>query len=99
MTDKAVKYAAIRDGLKVINNPEDVKNGKCLVALLIWPGKDFHWLRRDANGNWSHKRGETAVSNKDDSQKIITDPKKADLGNYKFVTFMNYCPGQITVKK
>ena len=99
MTGNAVKEAAIRDGLKVVNNPEDVKDEKCLVALVIWPGKDFHWLRRDATGSWSHKRGGTAVSDKDDSQKIIEDPRTADLGHYHFVTFMSYCPGKITVKK
>ncbi|CAF1377537.1 unnamed protein product, partial [Didymodactylos carnosus] len=27
------------------------------VALLIWPDNDFHWVRKDSNGYWSHKPG------------------------------------------
>ena len=99
LTGPAVRDAAVRDGLKVVTKPTSVKKGECLVALVVWPGKDFHWYRRDANGKWSHKPGSTAATNKDNSGKVIKDPRTADIGMYKFVTFMSYCPGKITVKK
>ena len=89
----------MRDGLKVVANLASVKNGECVVALVIRPGRDFHWYRQDQNGNWSHKPGSTAATNLDNSGNVITDPRTADTGNYKFVTFMSYCPGQIKVRR
>lgn len=60
-------------------------NGKkdaTLIALVVWPGNDFHWYRRDDNGLWSHKIGSDPASNKDSSGKIIEDPVRADRGDY-----------------
>ena len=102
LTGRSVRAAAVSDGLKVLKNPgagKFPKTDDCLVALVIWRGKDFHWYRRDKNGNWSHKRGETPATNLDDSGNIITDPRTANLGQYKFVTFMSYCPKDITVNR
>ena len=29
--------------------------------LVIWPNRDYHWYRQDADGTWSHKPGSTKV--------------------------------------
>jgi hypothetical protein len=59
------------------------------VALVIWPGNDYHWYRQDKNGCWSHKPGQTAVRNVDNSGKTISDPKACDRGPYTdFCTYM-----------
>jgi len=35
------------------------------VALVIWPGRDYHWYRLHSNGFWGHKPGGTAARNTD----------------------------------
>jgi hypothetical protein len=52
------------------------------VALVLWPGVDFHWYRRDRDGKWSHKPGSTAARNTDNSGNLITDPRTANRGPY-----------------
>jgi hypothetical protein len=52
------------------------------VALVIYPGHDYHWYRRDANGLWTHKPGGTQATNLDSSGHPITNPETADRGNY-----------------
>ena len=102
LTGPAVQAGAVSDGLKNQGNPGGGKFPKtddCLVALVIWPGRDFHWYRQDANGNWSHKPGTTAATNLDNSGNVITDPRTADIAPYQFVTFMSYCPKDITINR
>jgi hypothetical protein len=99
LTCDAVKPAAIRDEL--IDSPG--ADGKCpeeghLVALVIWPGWDFHWYRKGPNGLWSHKPGGTAVTNLDNSGNTISDPRTADRGGYvDFCTFMVVKHGHIKI--
>ena len=49
------------------------------VALFVWPGQNFHWIRMDADLKWSHKPGGTAVRNVDNDGKTIDDPGKANF--------------------
>ena len=53
-----------------------------LMALVIAPGRDYHWYRRDSNKRWSHKPGQTSATNKDNSGRLISDPRNADRGIY-----------------
>jgi hypothetical protein len=95
----SVKSGAIKDDL--IDNPS--ANNKCpfeghLVALVIWPGVDFHWYRKGRNRHWSHKPGSTPVTNLDSSGNIISDPRTADRGSYtSFCTFMVVKHGHIKI--
>jgi hypothetical protein len=99
LTCGSVRPAAIADAL--IHTPG--ANNKCpkeghLVALVIWPGVDFHWYRKGRNGRWSHKPGGTQVTNLDNSGDVITDPRTADRGNYTvFCTFMTVMHGHIKI--
>ena len=87
----AVEPAAVSDGLVASPNfsgPLAAGNG-WYVALVLWPGVDYHWYRQDKTGCWSHKPGSTAARNTDNSGKSITDPKTADRGPYTvFCTYM-----------
>lgn len=100
LTCASVRPAAIADGL--INSPR--ANNKCpreghLVALVIWPGVDFHWYRKGRNGKWSHKPGSTPVTNLDNSANLINDPRTADRGGYtSFCTFMTVMHGHIKIR-
>lgn len=97
---KSAKQGAVSDAL--IDTP--LANNQCpakghLVALVIWPGVDFHWYRKGVNTMWSHKPGSTAVTNLDNSGVVISDPRTANRGGYtQFCTFMNVLPGHINIK-
>ena len=70
-----------------------------LVALVIWPGMDFHWYRKGRNGWWSHKPGSTPVTNADNSGHYISDPRAANRGPYTdFCTFMVVMHGHIKIR-
>jgi hypothetical protein len=91
LTCASVQPAAIADGLSpTANFQAHLGPGKgWYVALVIWPGNDYHWYRQDQNGCWSHKPGGTAARNVDSNGKIITDPKTAARGPYTiFCTYM-----------
>jgi hypothetical protein len=70
-----------------------------LVALVIWPGYDFHWYRKGKDGKWTHKPGGTQVTNLDNSSVVIPDPRTANRGGYtQFCTFMKVMHGHIKIK-
>ncbi|HEX8316889.1 hypothetical protein [Longimicrobium sp.] len=52
------------------------------VALVIWPGVDYHWYRQQAGGIWGHKPGSTPATNSDNSGNVITNPQTANRGGY-----------------
>lgn len=68
-------------------NPLNTGEGS-YVALVVWPGVDFHWYRQNDNGCWSHKPGETPVTNLDNAGNLIADPANCDLGSYGFCAYM-----------
>lgn len=64
------------------------------VALVIWPGQDFHWYRQDDLGCWSHKPGATPARNYDNAGGAIPDPKTCNRGPYtQFCTYMTTTTG------
>lgn len=99
LTCAAVRPAAVADEL--IDSPG--ADNKCpaeghLVALVVWPGGDYHWYRKGRNGYWSHKPGGTAVTNLDNSGNLIADPRTANRGPYTdFCTFMVVMHGHIRI--
>lgn len=83
-----VRAGAVSDGLVAVANFASNIPG-WYVALVIWPGTDYHWYRQDKNGCWSHKPGQTAARNTDNSGKAISDPKTCNRGPYTvFCTYM-----------
>lgn len=99
LTCAAVKPAAVKDAL--IDSP--YANNRCpgeghLVALVVWPGGDYHWYRKGRNGRWSHKMGGSPVTNLDNSGVAILDPRTANRGPYtSFCTFMVVMHGHIKI--
>ncbi len=74
--------AAERDGVVKATSTTIVPSDGHLVALVIWPGKDFHWYRKDKSNNWSHKPGSTDAINTDNDRKLISNPETCARGNY-----------------
>jgi hypothetical protein len=84
-----VAAAAKRDGAHEVNDCfPDSEKPRMLVALVIWPGNDYHWYRKQTDC-WGHKPGGTPARNVDESGVVITDPEKCDRGPYTdFIRYM-----------
>lgn len=61
--------------------PDSEKN-RYLVALVVWPGEDYHWYRLHSNGFWGHKPGRTAARNTDNCNRVIINPQTCCRGPY-----------------
>jgi hypothetical protein len=65
------------------------------VALVIWPGRDYHWYRKHSNGFWGHKPGQTAARNIDNLGRIIggaLTPRNCNRGPYTVFCGYRYSP-------
>jgi len=94
--------AAERDGLKWAGTTLPSKQADVghYVSLHIWPGTNFHWIRRDSipDGFWSHKPGGTAVRNVDNQNRKIQDPSKADFAPWtQFCGYMVSVPSTVNI--
>jgi hypothetical protein len=65
------------------------------VALVIWPGQDYHWYRLHSNGFWGHKPGGTAARNVDSLNRIIggaLNPQNCARGPYTIFCGYRFSP-------
>ena len=86
--------AAERDGQISIPNPDLTPAEGQIVALVVstTPGFfDYHWYRRDENNMWSHKPGQTAATNRDNTGNPISDPRICDRGPYNLFCGFYHC--------
>jgi len=80
----------------VSNRTTDCKPGFRKIAMVIDNDKDYHFLRQDADGTWSHKPGNQKATNKDFSGNriYVPEPSAIDLNNEKdglnYEVFCNY---------
>lgn len=77
-----VGAAAVRDGQVPTGSATSTPALGHFVALVIWPGQDYHWYRLDSGGMWSHKPGQTPARNIDNSGSAISDPQACNRGPY-----------------
>lgn len=95
----SVRHAAERDGLVWLGTdlPAVPKSGHN-VALFIWPKTNFHWIRQDTTGMWSHKPGGSPVKNVDNNNKEISDPSKSSFSPWtQFCGYMHTLPSNVTI--
>ena len=52
-------------------------NGTSKIALIVDPKRDYHFLRQDPDGYWSHKPGALPVKRTDASDRPILRPDRA----------------------
>ncbi|HVR97950.1 MAG TPA: hypothetical protein VMW27_15130 [Thermoanaerobaculia bacterium] len=78
LTCSSVSTAAQWDGW--FNGCQSADN--LTIALVTWPGVDFHFYRKCASGIWCHKPGSTAARNYDNSGNIITNVETCNRGGY-----------------
>ena len=67
-----------------------VKKSHWKITLVIRED-DYHWYRQNKDGTWSHKPGEFPVTNLDDAECLIRDPRNA-VSSYQFVKFYEVGP-------
>ncbi|MCD9145018.1 hypothetical protein [Streptomyces albireticuli] len=60
----------------------DSENPRWLLAMVIWPGTDFHFFRKHQELFWGHKPGRDTARNYDNSGVRISDPQTANRGPY-----------------
>jgi len=82
LTCPAVDVAAVADGIERLPASGACPKKECRIALVVWPGGDYHWYRLDTSGRWSHKPGGTQATDRDNSGNLITNPETADRGHY-----------------
>lgn len=58
---------------------------------------EYHYIRQNRDGGWSHKYGPLNVTDTDYSGRKITNPRTADMGNYKFIGYFLVPQGGIDV--
>jgi hypothetical protein len=98
-TCDSMKVAAVSDGLVFMGTDFSKKlDDGHYVALLIWPDYNFHWVRLDVDGHWSHKPGGTEVRNTDNNGNLITDPSKQDFSPWsQFCAYFAVIPSKVTI--
>lgn len=99
--EKFVKFqidGAKSDGLHWTGKAMKAAPGSYKVALFARPASggdsdssamDFHWMRQDSNGRWSHKPGSEKVTNKDQIGRLIENPELAKMGRYRFIGYFD----------
>ena len=92
-----VANAANWDGCKAFCSGSN-KN----VALVVWPGVDYHWYRRHSNGFWGHKPGGTAARNTDNAGALINGstrtPANCNRGPYTHFCGYRFSPTGMKVR-
>lgn len=87
---KDVNYISKVKGFRTAGEKEKPGHREYKVALVIAPGKDYHWYRQDSDGYWSHKRGITNVTRADASDRYIINPRLSNR-NYSNVNYSTFC--------
>lgn len=67
--------------LEKVSYETECPKGKYKIGMMIDPDDDYHFIRQDKDGTWSHKPGSANVRNTDFNNKLLEDPTKADF-NY-----------------
>jgi hypothetical protein len=98
LTCSDVGAAAQRDGQVPVASASSTPAQGHFIALVIWPGSDYHWYRLDNNAMWSHKPGQTPAKNTDNSGNLISSPETCDRGPYTdFCRYFHCIPANTNI--
>jgi hypothetical protein len=79
----AVTAAALSDGLHHrFDCFPDSEKPRWLVAMVVAPGYDYHWYRKQKEGFWGHKPGGTAARNTDNNGVVVSNPETCARAPY-----------------
>jgi hypothetical protein len=96
LTCAEVMRAALADGChRRFDCFPDGEKPRWLMALVVAPGRDYHWYRFHSERFWGHKPGGTAARNTDNSGRVIANPEVCDRGMYTdFCGYLYSCKTQ-----
>lgn len=79
-------------GFHAVSRRDACPSGHYRVAFTVSSGDNYHWLRQDPDGYWSHKDGGMPTSRVDASGNAIVDPATADFkyANIEYDAFCGY---------
>lgn len=89
-TCKSIEQRMKMDNKKLYKTKKRCKPGYYKIALAIRPYRRYHFYRKHDNGSWSHKEGQTPATNKDASNRVIYNLKKANR-KYKDRYYSKIC--------
>jgi hypothetical protein len=91
-----VTAAALSDGLHHRYDCfPDSEKPRWLMALVVAPGWDYHWYRKQKEGFWGHKPGGTPARNYDNNHAIVWNPETcARLPYTNFCGYFYACKSQ-----
>lgn len=99
LTCPAVTAAAISDGLHHrFDCFPDSEKPRWLVAMVVAPGYDYHWYRKQKEGFWGHKPGGTAARNTDNNGAVIYNPETCARAPYTDFCGYFYVPKSQKIK-
>jgi hypothetical protein len=81
-TDMVSRMLGDNPDVKPVEFEDRCPNKTSKIALIVDPRRDYHFLRQDTNGMWSHKPGAMEVTTLDASDRPILRPDRA-LFSYK----------------
>ena len=81
------------------DNPNIYKTGenkKCIPshykgALVVAPGRDYHYYRQNDDNTWTHKPGYKPSTNLDSKNNFILNPRKASRDYGGTLNYKNFC--------
>ncbi len=104
MNCTSVRDAAFADGV-LDDSLESIMGQNYHVALVIWPGQDYHWYTYHDEGFWGHKPGGTPARNWDAQDRIINPrgspnltPYNCNRGPYTQFCGFYYIPENIAIQ-
>jgi hypothetical protein len=95
-SDDELIHAARADGLQWLgaNWPVNAPPGYYLVALVTTTAdnQNYHWIRQDAGGLWSHKPGQGNVSHSDAQERQLNAGNLPHQADFNFRAFFATSP-------
>jgi hypothetical protein len=94
-TVEDMRFALAGEGLIPTTATATCPEGRTKIAALLQPDQsDYHFLRRDQGGNWSHKFSGAPPKNIDNNNTVISNPERAVIsagpGSQPYSVFAGY---------
>jgi hypothetical protein len=87
----SVTSAAVSDGNhRRFNCLPDSEKPRYFIAMVVAPGVDYHWYRKQKEGFWGHKPGGTPARNVDNSGNIVFNPETCDRTS-RWPSYTQFC--------
>jgi len=101
MSQNIIEYTKKDGALPAGKKLPSIKKDHYRVALAVKEDGNYHYLRENQNGQhiiWSQKFRRSIITTMDDDERVIINPDKANLGEYKITQYFHVPTGGIKTK-